>query len=139
MSWAAPAFRWAGVRRDAAQGRPTVEVPAELSALGDRERVLLEARLAWRCGASAVHVAPAGRATVVLVDVPGERVDAAFRAAADAAIASVAADAAAGWTAADELEHHGPFSWDAAGAARARPSGGAGTGPTPDVAERHVA
>lgn len=138
MSWAAPAFRWAGVRRDAAQGRPTVEVPAELSALGDRERALLEARLAWRCGASAVQVAPAGRAAVVFVDVADDRVDAALRSAADAAIASVAADAAAGWTAADEREHHGPFSWDAAGAAPRRPSGGAGAGTAPDVARRHV-
>jgi len=111
MSWTAPGFDWEAVRDDAVEGVPAVAVRAELSALGAAERALLQERLAWRCAVRAVRVGRGGRAQVTFVGVTADRLTDAFRAAADASIASVGADVAAGWTAADERERHRPFSW----------------------------
>lgn len=112
MSWTAPGFDWAAVREDVVRGAPAVHVGAELSALGVGERALLQERLAWRCAVRAVLVGHGDRARVTFLGVSADRLTDAFRAAADASIASVAADAAAGWTAEDERERHRPFSWD---------------------------
>lgn len=122
MSWTAPSIRWAGIRATTANGRPAVEVPADLSALGGRERELLEARLTWRSGAEAVRVAPGGRPAVAFVGTSVSDVTPGLRDAVDAAVASVAADAAAGWTAVDERERHRPFSWDADATPAERPA-----------------
>lgn len=121
MTYEAPAIRWDALRADLGGADPVVEVAAELSALGAAERALLEARLTWRCEVPAVRVAPGGRAAIAFDGATTDRITAAFRAAADAAISTVAADAAAGWTAADERERHRPFSWDDPAPARPWP------------------
>ncbi|MDO9407445.1 hypothetical protein [Patulibacter sp.] len=140
MSYAAPAIRWAGVRPDAVEGRPAIGVPAELSALGARALELLEARLTWRCGAASVRIAPGDPAAITFVGATPDGVTAAFRRAADAAVASVTADAAAGWTAADERERHRPFSWDEGGSnVETSPQAPAVVVRLPGAAERHVA
>ncbi|MEV4418964.1 hypothetical protein AB0L40_03185 [Patulibacter sp. NPDC049589] len=94
-------------RRD----RRVVEVPADVAALSPAARDLLCARLAWRCGVHEVRIG-AGADPVITFEGPrGLEVTDEFRALADAAILSVSADAAAGWTAKDERERHGPASW----------------------------
>lgn len=112
MSYAAPGIHWDLLHDDAARDEPAVEVPAELSALGDRERELLAARLAWSCGVPSVVVRPGERSAITFVGPTAARVTGAFRRAANDAVATVAADAAAGWTADDERERHQTFSWD---------------------------
>lgn len=123
MSYAVPRLHWERLRNGTDRdGRPVLEVPAELSALGPAALALLRVRLAWRCGATEVVLWPAvevagsarGRPPEVVVAFVGTSAAAitiAQRDAGDRAVATVAADAAAGWTAQDEAERHRPFAW----------------------------
>jgi hypothetical protein len=109
--WRAPGLAWDLLREGELDGRPTTEVPAELTALGERARALLCVRLAWRCSVPHVAILPGEDAAVALVGVSADHVTPRLRATADEVLRSVAADAAAGWTAEDEVERHVPFSW----------------------------
>lgn len=112
MSYVLPRLDWDRMRDGTApDGRPALEVPAELSALAPAALALLPVRLAWHCAVAEIVVRLEPDAAVVLVGKRAADVTARVRADGDRALGSVAADAAAGWTARDEAERHGPFAW----------------------------
>lgn len=90
---------------------PAVEVPVDVSGLSASATELLRSRLAWRCRLHDVTVRVGEHPAITLVGPDVAAITPAFRAIADAAIASVRADAAAGWSATDEAERFLPFSW----------------------------
>lgn len=112
-SYRVPHLEWGRARPAPPRGgRSVVEVPAELSALPVDARALLTARLMWRCGAAQVLVGPGIEPTVTFVGLDLDAWTPERRATADAALAGVAKDAAAGWTPADEDERWAPVRWD---------------------------
>lgn len=112
MTYRVPHLAWERARRIAPRdGRPAVEVPAELSALSPAARALLTTRLAWRCGAHRVLLGPGPEPAITFVGLELETFDTPARAVVDEALATVERDAAAGWTPADEDERHAPLDW----------------------------